>query len=128
MKTTPWIGAVIAALALPACGSTTIDIPEPNEVTVQVEGTVTDIFSDLPVEGARLEVRATENGVLFAETESDAEGKYSFSFLYRFYGSQGAIVCPFLFLVTASGYFGETPDLTCIASVQTIDVELTPDI
>jgi hypothetical protein len=126
MKKTPWIAAAVAALGLPACGTTTIDIGEPNEVTVSVVGTVTDAATTLPLEGARLEVRATENGVLFAEANSDADGQYSFTFLYRYYGSQGALLCPFLFLVTKSGYFGENPELACIASVQTIDVELAP--
>ncbi len=107
-----------------ACGNNVV-LPDVLEITVQVQGTITAVGTGNPIEDAFLEVRTTTTGVLFAETTTDENGLYSLSFIYRFFRGERPF-CPFIFLITAPGFFGDTPQLACVEEVQTIDVQLEP--
>lgn len=105
------------------CVKQTIVTPPINEVTIQIVGTVTEASSGLAISDALAEVRDLTTGSLFAETLTDSTGAYALSFLYRYFEGDRNF-CPFLFLVSATGYTGDTPGFDCVDGVQTIDIQL----
>lgn len=114
-------GSILAVLA--ACTSQTIVTPPVVEINVQIEGTVTEAGTGIPIDGALAEVRATTTGGLFAESTTDSTGAYSLAFTYRYFEGQRNL-CPFLFLVSAQGYSGDTPAIECINEVQVLNIQL----
>lgn len=114
-------GSIVAVLT--ACVSQTIVSPPIVEVNVQVEGVVTERSTGNPIEGALAEVRALTTGGLFAESNTDSTGAYSLAFTYRYFEGDRS-PCPFLFIISAQGYAGDTPDLLCTEELQVLNVQL----
>jgi hypothetical protein len=113
----------ILVTAFFGCATSTIVTPPVQEVTVQIEGTVTELATGIPIEGALAEVRTITTGTLFAEALSDSTGAYSLTFLYRYFEGDRNF-CPFIFIISRQGYVGDTPSFDCINDVQTINVQL----
>ena len=112
--------SAVAMLVCAACGNS-FTAPEPNELTIEMAGTVTDLDTGLPIDSAFIEVRTDVSGG-FAEAYSDSTGHYSWSFVYRYF--PGEILCPFLVFVSADDFSQEIFPLTCVEGVQTVDVLL----
>ena len=119
------VGAGLAALlALVGCNTVTTT-EQPVEMMVQLEGTVTDGATGLPIEGATIEILVTFTNEEFGAATTDAAGNYEISFLYRFFLSDpSSSFCPFLGFVEASGYSIQTISPLCTGNVEIHDVEM----
>ncbi len=112
--------SAVATLLCAACSSSSNPL-EPNELTIEVQGTITALGTRVPIDSAFIEVRTTSAGG-FAEVYSDSTGQYSFSFVYRYF--PGELFCPFLVFVSHAEFVGEIFSLRCVEGVQTVDVQL----
>ena len=112
--------SAVATLLCAACSSVS-STAEAFELTIAVQGTITDLDTGLPVDSVFVEVRTTTTGG-FAEAYSDSTGLYSFSFVYRFFA--GELFCPFLVFVRHDDYLEDFFSLTCIEELQTVNIQM----
>ena len=128
-RTPPRILGVALVAMLASAGCNTASTTEtPVEMLVQLQGTVTDAATSLPIEGTAIEIIATATNQEFGAAVTDAAGEYEISFLYRFFLSEpSSAFCPFLGFVEAPGYHIETISPICTGAVETYDVQLFLD-
>ncbi len=114
-----WVFGAAAALAFTGCGNSFTG-PDPIELTVRVEGTVTARDTGNPIEGALVEVRSLSAQVL--EVMTDSQGFYTLSYLYRCF--PGQCECAFIINYSADGFGSGLDFPLCLEAVETIDVQL----
>jgi hypothetical protein len=114
-----WMAGVVAPLACLACSN--VSTVEPLDFNIEVQGTITDVITGLPIDSAFVEVRTDMAGG-FAESYADSTGQYAYSFVYRYF--PGEIFCQFFVLVSAEDYLLEIFPLTCREGLQTVDYQL----
>ena len=125
-RTPPRILGVALVAMLASAGCNTASTTEtPVEMLVQLQGTVTDAATSLPIEGTAIEILATATNQEFGAAVTNAAGEYELSFLYRFFLTDPASAfCPFLGFVEAPGYNPETISPACTGDVEIHNIEL----
>ena len=123
MRSLPLHAGFLAAAVAAACSSITTSEP-PEEIIVEVTGTVTASNTGAPVATALVELVATTTSAVIGDVNTDANGVYVFSFIYRIVTNENLPFCPFLIAVNATGYEEGTADLACSGERETIDIEL----
>jgi hypothetical protein len=113
----------MAAAVAAACSSVTTS-ERPEEIAVEVTGTVTASNTGAPIATALVEVIASTTSAVIGDVNTDANGVYVFSFIYRVVTDEQIPFCPFLIAVNAAGYEEGTADLACTGERETIDMEL----
>ena len=114
-----WVFGAAVALAVTGCGNSFTG-PDPIELTVRLEGTVTASDTGGPIEGASVEVRTLSAQVV--EVFTDSQGFYTLEYLYRFF--PGQFDCPFIINYSAEGFGSGLDFPVCSEAVETIDVQL----
>ena len=118
------LNAVLLAAATSAgCSSVTTSEP-PQEIAVEVTGTVTASGTGDPIVTALVELVATTTSSVLGDVNTDANGLYTFSFIYRIFPGENIPFCPFLIAVRSSGYEEGTANLMCTGERETIDIQL----